>query len=340
VSEADDAAVPLGLLPWQRPVWQRVAHVATSGRLAHALLISGPRGTGKRQFARVLTAALFCRSRDAEGLPCGRCADCRQLAAGVHPGLATASPEEGKSVIAVEAVRGLCERLSMTSHDGRAKVAVLDPADALNLSGVNALLKTVEEPPARSHVLLISERPMELRATLRSRCQQLRLPIPPRAQARQWLAQRRLPADGASAAGLPVAEGAVDAALDAANGAPLLAWELLRDGGVELQRGWSRLLGECAGGRGDPIEAAAAIGEEQAGPFLRWLFVFVLQCLRVPGARAEAAAPLRELSRFAEELVEQMRRLQANARPQLVLEALLIRSRGMLALQLQSQDNP
>ncbi|MBL6751472.1 MAG: DNA polymerase III subunit delta' [Nevskia sp.] len=309
-----EAIEPLRLLPWQRVTWQRVSEIAARDRLAHALLICGPRGSGKQQFARVLAAALFCRARDAAGLPCGQCGDCRQVASGSHPGYMAVSPEEGKRDIAVEAVRGLCERLSMTSHDGRAKVAVIDPADDLNLNGVNALLKTVEEPPPGSHVLLISERPMALRATLRSRCQLLRLPLPPRAEALGWLAQ---------AAGPGVAQTKLDAALDSANGAPLQALQLLRDGGVELQQGW-RVLLDGLGAGGDPVGAAAAIGEDQAGPFLRWLFVYVLQLLRNPG---RAAVPHHELGRFADELVENLRRLEINAKPQLVLEALLIRWR-------------
>lgn len=315
MSAAADPAAPLPApLPWQEQTWQRLGQVMAQDRLAHALLISGARGTGKRRFAGLLAAALLCRTPAAQGLPCGRCGDCRQVAAESHPGYFAVRPEEGKRDISIEAVRQLCERLVMTSHDGRAKVAVIDPADALNLNGVNALLKTIEEPPPRSHLLLISERPLALRATLRSRCQQLRLKIPPRAEARAWLAQ-------CAPAGHTQAD--LDAALGIAHGAALQALELLKDDSLALRQSWRKLMLDLGGGRGDPLAAAAAVGEEQAGAFLRWLYTYLLELLQPH--TGGTAPPSLDLGSYVDELVEHLRRLESNAKPQLVLEALFIR---------------
>jgi DNA polymerase-3 subunit delta' len=318
---------PLQLLPWQQALWERMAQAIAQDRLGHALLLSGLRGTGKRAFARGLAAALWCEAPAANRLPCGGCNNCRQVLSEAHPGLSLLRAEEGKRDIAIDAVRALCERLVMTSHDGRAKVAIIDPADALNRNGVNALLKTIEEPPPRSHLLLISERPLALPPTLRSRCQQLRFAIPERGQALAWLRQNAADASGA------------EAALDAAHGAPVLALQLLQDKRLELQQGWRATLLDLAAGRSEPLKAAAAVGEEQAGAFLQWLYGWLLALLRAslapqPGELAALAAtlPRSALDRYIAEVQENLRRLESNAKAQLVLEAVLIRWRGLVAL--------
>lgn len=320
---------PLALLPWQAPLWRLAAQAIEQDRLGHALLLSGLRGTGKRSFARTLAAALWCKTPLAQRLPCGRCDDCRQVLSEAHPGFTALRVEEDKRDISIDAVRGLCERIGMTSHDGRSKVAIIDPADALNRNGVNALLKTIEEPPPRSHLLLISERPLALPATLRSRCQQLRFAIPTRPEALAWLAQ-----SGAAA------PDQAQAALDAAHGAPVLALQLLQDKSLELQRGWHAALLDLAAGRSEPLKAAAAVGEEQASAFLRWLYGWLLDLLRaglVEGGDAGLATlartlPRHALDRYIGEVQENLRRLEFSAKAQLVLEAVLIRWRALVAL--------
>jgi len=319
----------LQLLPWQAPLWRLAAQAIEQDRLGHALLLSGLRGTGKRSFARILAAALWCKTPLAQRLPCGRCDDCRQVLSEAHPGYTALRVEEDKRDISIDAVRMLCERMGMTSHDGRSKVAIIDPADSLNRNGVNALLKTIEEPPPRTHLLLISERPLALPATLRSRCQQLRFAIPARNEALGWLAQ--------SGAAAP-AEAA--AALDAAHGAPLLALQLLQDKSLELQQSWRAALLDLAAGRSEPLKAAAGVGEAQAQAFLRWLYGWLLDLLRaglLPGQGGDIEAlartlPRHALDRYVSEVQENLRRLEFNAKAQLVLEAVLIRWRALVAL--------
>jgi DNA polymerase-3 subunit delta' len=317
------------LLPWHAANWRRVSEAIRQGRLAHALLLSGAGGTGKRAFAQVLAGALLCRAPDAQSLPCGVCGDCRQLAAGAHPGFALLRPEEDKRDIGIDAVREVCSRLTLTSHDGRAKLALIDPADALNLNGVNALLKTIEEPPPRCTILLLAQRPLALRATLRSRCQNLRFAIPPRVDAQAWLAQ-------AEPAATPAAR---DAALELALGAPLAARQLLGDGALDRQVAWFALMSELSGGNGDPLAAAAGIGEDRAAEFLQWLFACLRRLLaeRLGLAAAgtdslPAAArilPQRAVDAYITELQECLRRLESNAKAQLVLESMLIRWRSL-----------
>jgi DNA polymerase III subunit delta' len=154
--------------------WQRLLAAHGGGRLAHALLLAGPRGTGKGEFAAKLAGFLLCEHAEAARRPCGACRGCTQLAAGTHPNLMRLAPAEDKRDIAIDDVRDLLDRLHLSSHYGGAKVAIVEPADALNASGVNALLKTIEEPPPATYLLLVSERWRALPATLRSRCQILR----------------------------------------------------------------------------------------------------------------------------------------------------------------------
>jgi DNA polymerase-3 subunit delta' len=320
----------LQLLPWQAPLWRIVSQAIEQDRLGHALLLSGLPGTGKRRFARVLAAALWCRTPDAQRLPCGGCDSCRQVLSEAHPGYSALRAEEGKRDISIDAVRNLCERLTMTSHDGRSKVAIIDPADSLNRNGVNALLKTIEEPPPRSHLLLVSERPLALPATLRSRCQQLRFAIPEEALARNWLAQQAPDADAAQR----------EQALNIAHGAPLLALQLLRDKSLEQQQGWRAALLDLAAGRSEPLGTAKAVGEDQAADFLRWLYGWLVELLRAglaPGAAAElrglaGSLPKRALDVYINEVQDGLRRLEFNAKGQMVLEAVLIRWRALVAL--------
>lgn len=321
----------LQLLPWQAPLWQHMAQAIEQERLGHALLLSGLRGTGKRVFARVLAAALWCESPGPDRLPCGGCKHCRQVASEAHPSLGILRPEEDKKIISIDAVRAMCGRLVMTTHDGRAQVAIIDPADALNNNGVNALLKTIEEPPPRSHLLLLSERPLALAATLRSRCQQLRFGIPEREVSLRWLQQA---APGVDAG----------AALDAAQGAPLRALQLIEDQSLELHQAWRAALLELAAGRGEPLQSVAAIGGEKqkdAGPFLQWLYGWLLTLLRAglippkPGdglGTLAARLPRAALDRYIGDVQESLRRLEQNANAQLVLEAILVRWCGLVAL--------
>jgi len=154
--------------------YQRVLARARELRLHHGLLIEGPRGTGKTSAAAEIAAALLCDSDDMAA-PCGSCAACRKVASRQHADLEWLEVQEGKHDIAVEQVRQLQSSLGRSIMDGRARVIVVDPADRLTEQGQNALLKTLEEPGAGTHLLLCATRPENLLPTVRSRVARLRL---------------------------------------------------------------------------------------------------------------------------------------------------------------------
>lgn len=312
------------ILPWQSALWSRVQAARAAGRLAHALLLAGPRGVGKQAFAQRLAASLLCESPGADGEACGHCRGCMQESAGTHPNriwLQRELNDKGKQKrdISMDQLREMMDRLTLSTHYAQTRVVVIDPADALNTAGVNALLKTIEEPPARSQVLLISERPMALAATLRSRCQRLDVPLPSSAQACAWLQQ---------------AEPAMDAeaALREAGGAPLTALALHRSGQLEQRRAWRQTLLDLAERRIDPLAAAARVDKDQVEEWLRAVVAFLHALLR-----AQAGVPtdtaLAGLARvlgadatesMLTETVEGQRRLAGNANAALLVESLMI----------------
>jgi DNA polymerase III subunit delta' len=211
--------------PWTHAARAALTDAFRSSHLPHALLIHEASGAGGEWLAQWLAQLVLCRK--AAGTPCGDCAGCRRVRSRAHPDLLWLSPDDGSRQIRIEAVRELTQDLALTSHAGGYKVAIITPADALNRFAANALLKTLEEPAARTLLVLVATQPSRLPATVLSRCQRLRLPAPTRAQALGWLNEVR--------GGQPWA-----AALDTLGEAPLVAVQ------------------------GDP-QAVAAVGEEARG---------------------------------------------------------------------------
>jgi len=228
IGMAADGQLPL---PWMADALLRSAAMAG----AHALLIHGPAGAGHLEFALLVAQAALCEvpGAHAAGRPCGRCASCHLVATRVHPDLLLVLPDalrvqlgwvddedsklnkaEAKPSreLRVEQVRQAIAWSQQTSGRGRGKVLLLHPADALNLTAANALLKTLEEPPGALRLLLTSADPERLLPTVRSRCQRLPLHLPAAPEALAWLQDHGL-ADPA-------------ALLAAAGGSPLeaLAW--------------------------------------------------------------------------------------------------------------------
>ena len=201
------------ILAWQRD--PLLSLLSRRARWPHALLITGRRGIGKRNFANVVARALLCETPTGEGLPCGECPGCTYAMAGQHPDLRVVEPidivdDVAKPVewIVVDKIRALTAWAQLTSHRGGAKVGIIDPAERMNAAAANALLKTLEEPPTDTFLLLISHQPGRLPATIRSRCQVVAAPEATAAQGAAWLAthgvrdsQRVL----AQAAGAPIA---------------------------------------------------------------------------------------------------------------------------------------
>ncbi len=164
--------------------------------LPNAYVFAGPAGVGKRLVANAFTAALFCSEAPARGHDaCGECIDCRKLASGNHPDLFVLAPEESErgvtSNIKVEPAIELLHKLMFKPLEAPAKVAIIDGADRLLAHAANSLLKCLEEPPERTHFILITPMPHKLLPTIRSRCQFLAFPPLPEADVAEAIARLR-----------------------------------------------------------------------------------------------------------------------------------------------------
>jgi DNA polymerase III subunit delta' len=165
-------------------VAERFRRALERGRLASSFLFVGPAGIGKRAFALQLAQALLCeRATETELAPCGACPSCRQVAGGNHPDVSIIEKPADKAFIPVELFigdaehrmqSGLCSQIALKPFSGRRKIAIIDDADYLNKEGANSLLKTLEEPPPKSLLILIGTSEQRQLPTIRSRCQVIR----------------------------------------------------------------------------------------------------------------------------------------------------------------------
>lgn len=245
-------------LPWHAAAWSRLQ--ALRGRNHHAILLYGPAGIGKKGLALDFAAALLCESPQADGRACGRCTSCMLTETRNHPDLRivvpdtlgwlrpeaieedgaadeAASEEDGTGRISreirIDSVRALAALVGLASHRGGHRVIVLAPAEALNGSSANALLKILEEPPTRTQFILTTDRIDHVLSTIVSRCALLRVMPPAPEVALAWLqAQRVAEAERAlaEAGGAPLAALGGDEATTLSDGARRVLFEALAAG--------------------------------------------------------------------------------------------------------------
>ena len=244
----------MNFIALHKSTWERLQ--SQRERLPHALLLIGQRGLGKFALAQAFAKALLCEQPQEGGLACDRCLACNWFDQGNHPDFRLLQPqalvedvdaEEGKKKasqqITIDQVRGLDDFLNVGTHRAGLKIVVVNPADAMNRSTANALLKTLEEPAPDTLFLMVSNEPLRLLPTIRSRCQVVPVNVPPAA-----VSEAALAADGLEQAARWLA---------LAGGSPGLASELATSG----RGGWLDILtrGLAANGELDPIALAAEL---------------------------------------------------------------------------------
>ncbi len=256
---------------WLSSETATLAAAYAADRMPHALLIHEAPGAGGDWLA--LWAAQLVLCTQTEKAPCGVCASCRRVLAGQHPDILSLRLIEDSQQIRIEQVRELSAELALTSHQGGYKVGIVSPADALNRFAANALLKTLEEPPPRTLLILVVTQPSRLPATILSRCQRIRVRAPARSEALAWLQAARGPA-------------AWDAVLDVLGEAPMLAAEGDAQAVVQIGREMTAGLHDAVSGTLDPVATADRWARTEVPLRLKcfenWLTERIRE--RVPGA--------------------------------------------------------
>src|SRR4051812_33095270 len=223
------------------------------GHLAHAYLFDGPAGVGKRGAAHGLAMAVNCAT--APGTGCGACEICRRIEAGLHPDVPTFGPSGPGGQIVMDAAQAILALARSRPHEAAARVIIVDDADAMNPNAANCLLKTLEEPLARNHLVLCSSAPERLLPTIRSRTQSVRfrpLPVPQLIE----LARRQ---------GVPDGRAEIAAALADGSAARLFALTA-EDGGGAAAQTLAALRAAVTGQGASPIfDFAAAQASEKTG---------------------------------------------------------------------------
>jgi len=257
--------------PWQQRAYAQAADALDGGRLGHALLVCGPAHLGKRAVVERLAQRALCRTRDTDGDACGQCRSCQLFAAGTNPDYGVVSfvmNKEGtrlRTEVVIDQIRDLSAQFALTPQFGGARVAIIDPADAVNHAACNALLKTLEEPQTGRYLWLVTADPARLPATIRSRCQKLEFRLPPTEESIRWLRDKGH--DGRNAA----------EALDASRGNPGLADAWLGDGSLALRKEVVGDLAQLSRGDAPPLDVAQRwAGDDRADLRLRFAADHVL----------------------------------------------------------------
>ncbi|WP_339926511.1 DNA polymerase III subunit delta' [uncultured Cobetia sp.] len=322
-------------LPWQHSLWQHFTAVHDNGRLPHAVMLSGPSGLGKHELADAMIARVLCRT--AQGKPgaaaCGECHGCHMLAAGHHPDLMAVAPQDVGKMIRIDPIREVNRFVSQTAQQGGYRVIRLQPAESMNIASANALLKSLEEPGANTLFILLSDMPSRVLPTIRSRCQQWPLVIPPAEESLPWLTQQ-------------LGEDA-QALLRMAGGLPQLAVRLGEAEQRQLRQALRELFDALVRG-GEPVAEAWRLERQPLAQVLWYGIAWLEDLIRMglSGNASDLRDPsLEPLLRQAVkngrtqdwfkllDFAREQRRLLAaggNPNPQLVLEAWLVRWAALL----------
>ena len=299
-------------LPWLHGVGTAWEERILQGRIPHSVVLLGPAGVGKRCLAAWLARrhlGTVDPSMPGYPLEVPEQADLRWL-----------KPADDKQTIGIDAVRELIVDLSLTSHSGRGKVAVIEPADAMTGNAANSLLKTLEEPSGNALLILVVDRAGRLPATIMSRCQRIDIPLPPLHVSMAWL-DRIQRSDHWSEA------------LALSGNAPLRAMQEIerRNDAEALSRDFAALAENSA----MPVEVAARWARLDSGFVLDWLSRQVQCCIRAsfvatqPSGAAVTHSVLQRMDRrklfcYLDIINGTRRQAAGSFNVQLTLESLLI----------------
>jgi len=312
----DVALRPLSPQPWQQACWERLHKSREQGLLSHAQLLFSPPDSGLEGFAYLFARYLLCQ-QPKNFLPCGVCRDCQLMDAGTHPAYQEITFEVNEKtgklrhVITVDQIRELINKLHTTTLMGSCKVVIIHPAEDLMPHATNSLLKILEEPPANTYFLLVSFSPSRLLATIRSRCQQMSVPLPSIKEADSWLVP--FISDPARREKL--------LALSGGNPVVVKQWHEQSVADSIMQLGHA--LQQLREGRASPLQLAAQWHKQGALACVvgwwRWLSLQIKE-------KAKDSTSVKPFLIFMDKLIMAKTQLESTANPneQLLLESLFI----------------
>jgi DNA polymerase-3 subunit delta' len=229
------------IYPWQTALWESVQQARHTKHLPHALLFTGEDGCGNAEFVQTLAKSLLCLEPASNGMACKQCRSCQVFNSQAHPDFVAITLQEDKQAILIDQIRTLNYFLGLSRSYSPCRVAIITPAERMNVNAANGLLKSLEEPAQDTHILLLTSHPAVLLPTIRSRCQTMRMPVPQRDEALAWLQQQMV-------------QHPPEVLLDAARGRPLEALELDSTEMLVQRRQWLQHLLKLAKGEGNITE--------------------------------------------------------------------------------------
>lgn len=266
------------IYPWQTRAWETVQRAINANHLHHALLLSGEEGCGNSVFARSLAQSLLCLSPADDGSACGQCRSCQVFAARAHPDFMPVALQEDKQSILIEQIRELNYFLGLSRSYSPRRVAVIAPAERMNVNAANSLLKSLEEPAPDTHILLLTGHPAALLPTIRSRCQEIRLPVPSHNAAAEWLRGQEL-------------RHSPENLLEASGGRPLTALELDATETLAERQQWLKHLLQLAQGQGNIAEISSHWEKHDRVRLLNWQLSWLISIVKGNITQAPAALP-------------------------------------------------
>lgn len=253
--------------PWLNQPYRQIIARHQQGQAHHALLLQAINGMGDDALVWGISRWLMCQQPD--GLKsCGVCHGCQLMQAATHPDWYRLEAEKGKASLGIDAVRDVSEKLYHFAQQGGAKIVWLPDATQLTEAAANALLKTLEEPPANCWFFLSVQEPSRLLATLRSRCLRWHLAPPEESQSLQWLQRQQ-----------PQPEAVLRAALRLSNGAPAAALALLQPDRWQARQTLCETLQVAL--QGDVLQLLPALNSDDVADRLSWLIALLVDAMKL-----------------------------------------------------------
>lgn len=313
--------------PWLQSQWQILSDRLKAKTLPHGIILHGLPGLGKQLFAQDFAQYVLCESPE-EDQACQKCRSCQQFIARTHPDYSVLEPEETGKAIKIDQIRELVTQHGLSSHYGRYRVTVISPAENMNQSAANSLLKVLEEPPPQTLFILVSHQISALLPTIKSRCQHLLMTKPVHNIALNWLINSHTGA-----------KDTLKSALAMAHGAPLAALAVLQSDEIGLhEQAFTAFRGIALGSESALPIAQSWLKAPLPAP-INWMYSWVSDIIKYKCQQPDAVinldkqddlqklaqrVELPDILALLDSMVSLLRMQRVALNPQMTMEQLLI----------------